>query len=105
MGEHTKPLKPNATVRFNVWLLASRISESLEASFTLADSLSQWIVEGETDGHKQARLEIIRRIVAEKQANPGYNAEVLDMAQKTEDWIGTKIFEQLANSPQLYRAG
>lgn len=105
MGEHHKQIKPNATVRFNVWLLSSRVSESLEASFILADKLSQWIVEGETDGHKQARLEIIRRIIAEKQSNQGYSAEILEMAEATEAWIGTKVFEQLTNGPQLYRAG
>lgn len=105
MGEHHKQIKPNATVRFNVWLLASRVSESLESSFILADKLSQWIVEGEGDGHKQARLEIIRRLVAEKQSNQGYSAEILEMAESVEAWIGTKVFEQLAKGPELYRTG
>ncbi len=105
MGEHHKPLKANATVRFNTWLLASRVSESLSDALTKADEWSQWIVEAKGDGHKEARRQVLMRIVAEKQANPGYNAEVLEMAKKVEEWLGAQSFEQLANSPQLYRAG
>lgn len=103
MGEHHKPLKANATVRFNMWLLASRVSESLEDSHIKADEWSQWVIEAEGDGHKQARLTILERIVAEKQMNPGYNSEVLEMAKKTEEWIGARVFEQLAAPSILYR--
>lgn len=103
MGEHHKTPKPNATVRFNMWLLASRVSESLEASHINADAWATWVIEADTDGHKQARLSILERIVAAKQMNPGYSAEVLDMAQETEKWIGANVFEQLAASPSLYR--
>ena len=96
-------ITPNATVRFNIWLLVSRISESLESSFILADKTSKWIVNAPGEGRQQVRLEIIRRLIAEKQLNTGYSADLIDMANGVENWVGLNKLGELNITEQRYK--